>query len=373
MANLSGIISQYGFEFQKKVFIHYLVHKMDVGIKISFELLDDIDYSNEELGGTRFNKTLIQCKTGALQYNVFKHVICNWILSENSEKYLLYLDNKLSFSYDVPTLCTDIKNDIFAYMNNPTKKPRRDCFKFKINYQFNEFGSQNDIDNFNSSIKDIIDKLEVLDNGIEELEMKTKDRFIARFGTNATVDFVKNSRYERFISAINYELTEAILSKKPYTIDYSKYSTICFDIISKITDEHYSIEYFEFKKGKEKIYNSLLSTREAIFLKKINLDDRVIARYLTNELYYKDLRDHYIGIEMDDMIDDIEESANFNYLIEKGKSLSAFETFNNTINKSINDEILLNNEYRQGCYIYLSSDNADDEHFIDWCGENEKD
>lgn len=76
---------------------------------------------------------------------------------------------------------------------------------------------------------------------------------------------------------------------------------------------------------------------------------------------------------MDDMIDDIEDSANFNYLNEKGKSLSAFETFNNTINKSINDEILLNNEYRQGCYIYLSSDNADDEHFIDWCGENEKD
>ena len=373
MSDLGGIISQYGFEFQKKVFIHYLVHKMDIGVKISYELLDDIDFSNEELGGTKFDKTLIQCKTGTLQYNVFKHVICNWILSENSEKYLLYLDNKLSFSYDIPTLCTEIKNDVIAYMNNPKKKPRRDCFKFKINYLFNAFSSQNDIDNFNASIKYIVDKLEVLDSGVDELEIKTKDRFIAQFGTNATVDFVKKSRYEKFISAINYELTEAILLKKPYTIDYSKYSKICFDIISKITDEHYSIEYFEFKKGKEKIYNSLLSTREAIFLKKINLDDRVIARYLTNELYYKDLRDHYIGIEMDDMIDDIEESANFNYLIEKGKSLSAIETFTNTINKSINDEILLNHEYRQGCYIYLSSDNADDKHFIDWCGENEKD
>lgn len=375
MSDISGLISQYGFEFQKIVFIYYLVSKMAISVKISYELLDDLDLSKEELGGIKFDKHLIQCKTGNLQYATFKHVICNWILSDDVKKYSLYLDEKLAFSYSTDKLCDDIQNDSITYVNNPNKTPktpRKDCFKYKVYNEYNGFSNQQDIDMMKQKIKYIVDHLEIIDIDIDELENETKKLYIATYGADATVNCVKNSRYDMFVNTIREELTDSILKKKPYTIDHNRYCQICLETVNCISDHHYSIEYFKFKKGKEDIYKKLLSTREAIFLQKINKDDRSIARFLTSELYYKDLREHYIGISMDDMIDDIEENAFFNYSNEKSRGLSSADTFINTIDISINDSILLNNQYRHGCYIFLSSDSAKDDYFIDWCGENEK-
>ena len=150
MFDISGLISQYGFEFQKKVFIHYLIHKMDVGAKLSYELLDDIDFNQEELSITKFDKHLIQCKTGEFKYDVFKHVICNWVLSDKVDKYLLYLDKPMSFTYNLKSLCDDIQADVIKYMKK--EKKRCDCFKYRINLQFKGFSNQNEIQNFKDSV-----------------------------------------------------------------------------------------------------------------------------------------------------------------------------------------------------------------------------
>ena len=372
MSDICGLISQYGFEFQKKVFMHYLVHKMDIGVKLSYELLDDLDYSKEELGGTRFDKHLIQCKTGDFKYDVFKHVVCNWILNDKVDKYYLYLDSPLTFKFDSKQLSKDIKSDVDKYMNNPKKKPRSDCFKYKVNLKFNGFLNQKDIDSLEDSIKYIIDNFEVVDKDINKLEEETKNRFILQFGANATINFVKESRFKKFDDTISNKLKDFILLKTPYTIDYREYNKIGLDIASCITDTQYSVKFYEFKKGKEDIYKSLLNTREAIFLKNIHIDDKVIARYLTNELYYRELKDYYLGIDKEDMIDHLEDTANLNYLDEKSRGLSAAETFRNTIDKSIDDIVLFNADYKHGCYVFLSSDEAKDDYFIDWCGENEK-
>lgn len=372
MSSISGLISQYGFEFQKKVFMHFLVHKINIGVKLSYELLDDVDFSKDELCDTRCDKCLIQCKTGSFSYDVFKHVICNWILSNKVDKYFLYSDLQMSFEFEIDTLCNDIKNDIIKYVRNTDKRPRADCFKYKIYSKFNSFETQTDIDDLCNLIRYITTNFEFVVKSVELLEEETKDRFISQFGANATINYVKECRFKMFDDKISNNLKKFILKKTPYMIDYMEYNKIGLDIASSIADDRYSVKFYEFKKGKEEIYKSLLNTREGIFLQKIYVDDKVIARYLTNELYYRDLKEYYLGIDKEDMIDNLEESANLKYLEEKSRSLSAIDTFRNTIDKSIDDEILFNSDYKHGCYIFLSSDDAKDDYFIDWCGENEK-
>lgn len=368
MFELAGIISQYGFEFQRDVFMYYLLTKMNVGIKLSYELLDDIDLGQEELGGTRTSAELIQCKTGKVSYDVFKHVICNWILALPANKYNLYLDLPLSFEYDVDSLCKDIKKDVYKYMSKERK--RSNSFLYRINNSFNSFLTKEDNDSFKIRVKNICDNLEIENNTISDLKLKTKKHYFDLYCNDLTIRYAKESRFEMFSNIIRDEIIDSILKKCPYTIDHVRYSQVFSETIKCITDDKYNVEYYTFKKGKKEIFKTLLDTREAKFLKKIHTDDRIIARYLTNELYYMDLKKYYLGIDKDELIDDIEETANFNYLSEKNADVK--ETFHNTLLRAINDEILMNNEYRQGCYIYLSSDYAKDEYFIDWCGENAK-
>lgn len=372
MEDLTGIITQYGFAFQKKVFNNILLHNMNVGSKFFYEKFDDAAYEEKGLFGATFNSCLVQCKTGKISHSTLKHVIANWLISNDADKYILYLDTELSLEYNSRKVLKDIYNDIKEYIGSG--KHNNKAVIYRIYLKFNKLKKYSDIKKFIVKNKQIISKLEIIVKNKDELESDSLERFISLYCNDLTIDFAKKSRYEMFRDFMLDELEESIIEKKAYEIDFTKYSSICNKTIQSITDEKYSLDYYEFRKNKNKILESYLGRREALFLRKIFPHDKVIAKLLTSELYYEDLRNHYIGIDKNQYICGIEENAHCNYLMNKDIYGGDFKkTFTNTLSTEIDNIILINKEYREGCYIFLSSDDATEGLFIDWCGENAKD
>lgn len=370
MYDISGLITQFGFEFQKKVFIDFLLKEMDIGVQVKYEFLDDVTFCNDSLNGTTIHENLIQCKTGNISYSTFKHVFCNWIALDLQSKYILISEKKLNFTYDLRKLRKDIYNDILNY--KITSKSNKRSILYKVKKKYNGFSSLLDVKNFLKHIKTIYDNFFIDIANIVDIEMQTKERFFQLYCQDISIEYAKKSRFEMFDSFITTELNKAIAHKEPFVIDQVFYGKIINETIKSIDDEKYNYNFYEFKESKYNIFKSLENSREALFLKKITISEEQVARYLTEELYYKNLREHYNGIGKKLSIDGVEETANLNYLVEKSRHADFKDVFFNTIEKEIDSTILLNAYYKHGCYIYLSSDDSENNYFIDWCGENAK-
>jgi len=370
MSKTGGTLAQYGFEFQKEVFVFVLINKLKVGDKASYEMIDDIDFNVSDLGNTKLNSLHVQCKTGSFNYSLFRHVICNWLLYDYTDEYILFIDNDLNFHFDSENLSEDIISDVKKYFDK--KKQRIDCYLYKIFKKYNEFNSDIEINKLKSDLLEILNKLKIYSKTISTIKEESMNSFIEEYCTDINIEFAKKSRFEMFCDEIHKGLKKSIEEKKPYTIDFIGFKNLINRTIKSIDNHKYFIDYVEFKNSNKNIYKNLLSSREALFLKKMNMVEGSIVRYLTYELYYKDLRDYYVGIQKSNLINEIEEHAHFNYTETARKNNNIWvETFNNTINTPIDNDVLQNIQYTSGCYMFLSSDEAVN-YFIDWCGENVK-
>lgn len=366
-----GITSQFGFEYQKTVFINTIVEKMQMDRKFSYEYLDDISFEDSELLGTMINENyLIQCKTGTVNDETLVHVYANWLKYPIQEKYFLYSENEIKSKNDYRT----IRNKMFEKITNYkiTKKSNKNSIIFILKKKYNLFDSWNDIKCFLRDLKCIFDKTEIKESNNTIIENETQKKFIDNYCHDLVLNAPKNKRYERFAEIIIDRIRKSLLNREKFTIDFKEYNAILFDIAKSINDEKYEITFFTFKKNKEKLLNDLLSSREGKFLKKMFENDKVIADYLLSELYYQDLRNFYNDSEKKDDIENIEYRAYINYEEEKDSFDDYKDIFKNVIKKQIDDKILCNKNYNNGCYIYLSSDYAPNDFFIDWCGENER-
>ena len=87
--NINGIISQSGFEFQKRIFILNLL-QLENSSFVVYEGQDDIEISNEYfpiLSITPiWNETLIQVKSGNVTKQVLEKIFLNWTLNFGNKK-----------------------------------------------------------------------------------------------------------------------------------------------------------------------------------------------------------------------------------------------------------------------------------------------
>ena len=112
IVNESGITSQYGFLFQRKVFVLYVLENMNVKQRFSFEGKDDVEISVDEkiyeLDSSESN--CVQVKSGKVDKNCFSKVIGNWLLLDcvKSQKYTLFVENELEIDMSMDSIICEM-------------------------------------------------------------------------------------------------------------------------------------------------------------------------------------------------------------------------------------------------------------------------
>ena len=114
--------------------------------------------------------------------------------------------------------------------------------------------------------------------------------------------------------------------------------------------------------------------REVKQLFLVNSKEEFVLRGIVNELFYKDFRDVFAEQKAMD-ISNLEEFAKSNYEIVKdelGEDCTPKELYDRTTAMSIESDIISKGPmYRNGCYIYLTSDEIDEDLQIEWGEESE--
>lgn len=374
-----GSVSDFGFAYQRLVFIKILIDNcFNLSDSFEYEGADDVSFSSKEdnLYSVSFKKTAIQCKTGNLGYDTFLKMFENWALIGDQDKYILFTENALEFEYNQTTIKESIKENVTQYMLSSKKKSKKSLlWRLANKYGFKNGGfSNNDIDLKIDSIFNNFCNPIVMD--YKMIFEKTKESFIKdRIHDCKGNKTICERRFDYLISKINTIINNNESKRIKTTICFSDFNRILQNSILEINENKpYLREYVSFKKTNydricenEGIMNSL----EGKLLKKIFDDEKSVVTHLVYEYYYKDLRDNYINNDENDKIDYAEMTAFENYLDTK-RSDDLREYFDSVVNKDIQSPIIVNSQYRKGCYIFLSSESCSDDVFIDWGCHNGK-
>ena len=371
----AGITAQYGFLFQRKAFIFYLLSNIATNKTFSFEGKDDIDVSSEDsiFSMSTAGDSFIQVKSASVDETCFYKIICNWLLSEEKDtKYILFLENELPFLVDSTT-----KDRILDFISNGRTKKKSSI----VRKAFEKY--KDSISDGTSALSDritiVLNSFEKVTIGMESLDQKLEDIFFATYCQDIKeYGLAKVKRLDRFISYINQGIDASIKSKTPYTLIYSDFIKIIVRVCEEISDDKYIANVPELKKtAKDKAASIVAekSTREVKQLYSVEGSDQFVIDGIVHELIYKDFREVYAA-QKELELANIEQDAYENYttaLFSLGEKDSRIpkKVFQETVKTPIEGSLLPSGSiYRKGCYIYLTGDNIADENLISWSIED---
>ena len=106
-------------------------------------------------------------------------------------------------------------------------------------------------------------------------------------------------------------------------------------------------------------------------------DEQAVIHGLTEQIFYEDLRQHFVDINKQEEIDALEYLAKENYNITLqdfegyGDVRTPFKTYRNTIEKPLSSPLPSESSsnflfYRHGCYIHLADTDIDEDLKIKW-------
>ena len=373
-----GIVAQYGFLYQRIIFVNTALSNMGMGKRFVFEGADDIDVVSDDDKIFRIvneKEKYIQVKSGTVSKECMAKVIGNWLLLEcvgveDGEKYKLLLENALQ--YDITN--EDIQREIQQiYIDKSGKKKSSICKRVYDKYK-------NDIEsgNFLEMMKDFVRDIEIEICAITEVEEQAFRLFQDNYCDDIVVyDIAKRKRYERFKQYLFAEIDESIKSKKQYALNFAQ----CIHLIEKcreeISDKQYKVSYKEFKTRNVKLAKQIVdeaSILEVEELKRVNPDEKFVINEIIKELLYKDFRNVYAEPRPID-IANIEQAAKENYdmtRFELDNDASPKKIFIETTKKTITHSLLEDSPlYRNGCYVYLTSDEVGEDVRITWRVDDE--
>lgn len=375
--DMSGIFSQFGFEYQKEVFINSLLMYFKSGTKAFYERDDDVSIGeyDEKLTKTLCDPDrLIQCKSGTISHDILVHVFSNWLLAlDNQKEFVLFLENNIDFSYSEQSIKDSLISKIESYPNG--KKPSSRAILYKLKEKYYDKSTSKIKTQFISDLAYVYKFFNVNIKSSAELYESSKSKFTAEYSAILEIESARNLRFDTFRDNIYILIRDELLKKNYIEIEYKDYWRIVEKSIHEVTDQLYNPSFIEFhKKHIDKIETiKKVLKRETDFFEKIGLDDKYIINLLINEMYYKLVKDHYVCIKQSDLTSLAESIANENYTRTKNQIQNDIKNlFITTINQEIKAKIILNSKMQTGCYIFLSGDDADDEYFIDWSGFNAK-
>lgn len=373
-----GIVAQYGFLYQRNVFINTALVNLGMGKVFVFEGADDIDVENidERIFKIANEKSgYIQVKSGIVSQYCFSKVIGNWLILENSDGdentiYRLILEKGLTF---------DIYNsDVQEAMQDTyisAKKAKKSSICRKV---YDKYEEEIEKGEFLAKLEAFIRKIDIQIISMEELINQSVENFNKNYNYDIQIyDIAKEKRYERFQQYIFTDIDKALKDKEKYVLDFAK----CIQMIEKcrdeISDKHYKVDFSQFKKRKEDLAREIVERAtmlEVKELKCVNSNENFVIDEIIKELLYKEFRSVYIKPRKID-ISNIEHSAKENYketCNELGEKINTHDLFFDTIKKSLGSSLLENSPiYRNGCYIYLTGSEAEEDVRIKWRVDDE--
>lgn len=369
----AGIIAQYGFLYQRYVFIKMVLDNVGVDKYFVYEGKDDIDIveQNQIIGITVENNSFVQVKSGIVSKECWSKVIGNWLLIDDGEaKYNLFLENELSFD----------KNQLdYVYkFFQEGKNKQKTSIANKVYKQF-IVGRDGTEEGLKEKCADLINRVSFQVATIDELLQSIADVFISTYCQDIRLyPNAKEYRLLRFIEHIQTEIDKSLGKRVNYTLRYQDFINQIGRVTAEISDEKYVVDTTEIKKRKKPEAEKIFSDEHYREVEQLRLvDDRkeFVVSELVKELLYKDLRDVYSSGYGQTIISNMEDIAYTNYeetMFDLPEEATPRQLFKETTRKEIPSQIIDNSPiYRNGCYTYLTGAEIDEEKQITWGKEHE--
>ena len=378
--NDSGLISQYGFLFQRGVFALYILRHLSTEQVYSFEGKDDIEIApdNRITAIHAVSNQLIQVKSGVVDNNCFNRIIGNWLLTDNIERdsFVLVIENDLGF--DIKNLDSIIDSFQRFVLDGQGKKQTAIAKRVYVKYQ-NDIEKKN-FEQLNKSLSHFIRKIQIVRFSMEELDTKLEESFFSNYCQDIIeYDLAKKKRLQKFIDYLNRQIDDSIKRKNTYSIIFSEIMRLLSLVSSEISDNSYKIDVDSLKPSFMKKAQEIVTTgrvREVRQLSLVSQRTDFIIKGIVDDLFYKDFREVYSDIRTLE-ISNLESFAHDNYeeaCYEVDAELNPKELYEKTLIKDLQSDILPQGPmYKKGCYIFLTGEEISNDKQITWGQENEAD
>lgn len=369
----AGITSQYGFLYQRYAFINLALNHVGVDKFFVYEGADDIDIAEEsQISAIKeYNNQFIQVKSGFVSKDCWAKVIGNWLLIEDdTPTYRIILENELTFDFR----SDDVLNSVITYFTVGKNKSHTSI----ANKVYKKYIEGVDESELKKKINKLIDQITLEVISMEQLYTTIKKTYIDNFCTDIIqYEVAKTCRCDRFIEYINSKIDDAIKKKKSFVLRFADLMGVISNVGVEINDRKYSIDISKMRKRKKPEAEKLVDSdvlREVRQLRLVNSDKGFVIDELVKELLYRDLRDVYSEYSST-MISNIEETAYSNYksaIYSLPKGATPKNVFDLTTSMNIPLSIVDDSPlYRNGCYVYLTSEETDGSRQISWGDEHE--
>ena len=366
----AGITSQYGFLYQRYVFIKLVLDYAGMNRFFVYEGIDDIDVSEtERIDSVRVsNDVFYQVKSGNVSQACWAKVLGNFLLNDNDNPtFNVVLEKNLMFDIYDEIVIEDVCDYFVEGESKKASSIANKVYKKFVN------GDEDKKSVFKNLINALLPKVSCIVLPFDKLLEQIEESFRSIYCQDILIyDMAKSCRCERFINEIQASINVALEKKTNYALRYQDFVNIVGKVTTEISDQKYTINISEMKKRKRQEAENLMNCgeqREVRQLQLVNPNSGFIVKELVNELLYRDFRSIYSDSK-ETLISNIEETAHSNFedtIYSIPDNSEPFKVFANTVDKEIPLSIVDNSPiYRHGCYVFLTSDEIDEDKQITW-------
>lgn len=369
-----GLVAQYGFLYQKHVYILMALQYMAADTFFTYEGVDDIDIEKDNpLHAVSIaSKSFIQVKSGTVNESCMIRIVGNWMntddytLNRENREISLYVENEIGFDYKDTAFAEQV---VTAFKAGKTMKKGSIMRTAHDKYQ-----SELSNPTFVEQITAVLNTITVKSHSFDELSKKLLSKFCIDYcGDIHVFELAKQKRLDRLVSYMGDEIDNAISNKQPFVLRYNHFIRMIQKVSEEISDTKYTIDVSAMKKKMrpeaEKIVEEQLR-REVQQLNAVDKQVSFVIEGVLQQMLYKDFRDVY-SINDAVSVSNIENEAKENYddaiFSLDDEERSPRKIYLSTIGRTIESDFLPSGSiYRKGCYIYLTRDDISDELQISW-------
>lgn len=198
MSNDGGIKAQYGFYFQKLVFIWYMLSNVSRTNNFVYEGKEDIDIdeNDEDTNLVSFkNENLedIQVKSGKVTRLIWAKVVENWMVLEDQNRKTLVAEN--DFEYEINS--DETINYILKNIKEGKQKKKTAISRQAYDNLNNKFGYNED--QWKKQIQNTVNNAKIIVKSLDEVEKEIENTYKADYCSDiCTYEEAKNLRVDSF-------------------------------------------------------------------------------------------------------------------------------------------------------------------------------
>ena len=369
MGDKSGINSQAGFIFQKKIFLLNVVD-MQSGEVATFEGLDDVSIDsqrteNEHIAITGSpSKGLVQVKLGNVSDAIMTRIVCNWALATKKCPSINRYEIVVPYGRNVESgilnrAATEVYESIREKSQN--KRNRNALYKQLIDgFDENEFAVIfNRIKAHNATTILVEDIDQLLEDKLADVLYKGTEEFSGAF---------YNQRVEELQKKLFFEIDKTLKERREFIISKECFRDMCNEIVERISANRYDPDYELFAENLD--IDQLLGSggRHIQQLEKCGLEHRDLEDALCEMAYYSAIRNFHL-----ERVNMSRQKAHKNFRntvlrLQAEKRDNPLLRFVET--RQASNDRCSNEQERGGACVYLTRDDVEEKFQITWWDED---